>query len=162
MTNVTFPIPSVFTHEHLDRFLPSLVGFNRMWDTIDEAADIVNNSNTAFPQFNHIVLDENNKLIELAVAGYKQEEIDVTTEIVSKNGVKVNTLKVVGKKTEKDERKYIHKGIAGRSFNRLFILSDNTVVSDANLVDGILSIKLEDVVPEEQKPRKILINPDKA
>ena len=56
-----------------------------------------------------------------------------------------------------DDRKYLVKGIAGRKFARQFVLSDTVVVKDANLEDGILTISLENVIPEEQKPRKIAI-----
>jgi len=64
---------------------------------------------------------------------------------------------VVGMKPEKDNKEYIVKGIAGRSFAREFVLADTIVVRNVNLVDGILTIALENVVPEEQKPRKITI-----
>ena len=69
----------------------------------------------------------------------------------------LNSLKVVGKKEEKDERTYISKGIAGRSFSRDFTLADTIVVRKANLSDGILSIHMENVIPEGKKPRKIEI-----
>jgi len=59
--------------------------------------------------------------------------------------------------TDEDTREYLVKGIAGRKFARQFVLSDTVVVRDANLADGILSIELENVIPEEQKPRKITI-----
>jgi molecular chaperone IbpA len=83
----------------------------------------------------------------LAVAGYRQNEIEVTTER--------NSLKVTGKKVDEDTRNYLVKGIAGRKFARQFVLSDTVVVRDAALADGILSIQLENVIPEEMKPRKI-------
>jgi len=96
---------------------------------------------------NVIKKDDYNFILELAVAGYRQNEIEVTTER--------NSLKVTGKKVDEDTREYLVKGIAGRKFSRQFVLSDTVVVRDANLADGILSIQLENVVPEEQKPRKI-------
>ena len=82
-------------------------------------------------------------------AGYKEDEIEITAE--------KNSLKVTGKKTATDERTYIVKGIAGRTFSRQFVLSDTVVVRGAGIADGILSIELENVIPEEQKPRKISI-----
>jgi molecular chaperone IbpA len=98
---------------------------------------------------NIVKKDEYNFVIELAVAGYKQDEIEITAER--------NSLKVTGKKAEEEDRNYLVKGIAGRKFARQFVLSDTVVVRDANLADGILSIELENVIPEEQKPRKIEI-----
>ena len=139
-----------FNHTDLDRFLPSTLGFDRMFHVLDHAADLVNNSNTAFPPVNVVRLDDFNYVVELAIAGYKDAEIDITTE--------KNTLKIVGKKTEKDERNYLVRGIAGRSFSRSFILADTVVVRGASLTDGILAVVLENVIPEEQKPRKISIN----
>jgi molecular chaperone IbpA len=132
-----------------DRFLPSALGFDRMFDALDHAADLVNHSNTAFPPVNVISVDEHNYIVELAVAGYTDEEIEVTSE--------KNVLTVTGKKTDKDERSYLVKGIAGRSFARKFVLADTVVVKDASLNNGILSIDLENVIPETQKPRKITI-----
>jgi len=98
---------------------------------------------------NIVKIDEDNFVIELAVAGYKLSEIEITSQL--------NNLKIVGKKEEKDERTYVTKGIAGRSFSRDFTLADTIVVRDADLVDGILSVHLENVIPEERKPRKIAI-----
>ena len=66
-------------------------------------------------------------------------------------------LKVSAKKEGDDDRVYLAKGIAGRKFSRQFVLSDTIVVRGASLEDGILSIELENVIPEEQKPRKIEI-----
>jgi molecular chaperone IbpA len=143
MTNLSF------NHTALERYLPSTLGFDRMFDVLDHAADVVNNTNTAFPPVNVVRVDDSNYVVELAVAGYKDEEIEITAE--------KNTLKISGKKSDKDERSYLVKGIAGRSFTRAFILADTIVVRDASLENGILSVSLENVIPEEQKPRKIAI-----
>jgi molecular chaperone IbpA len=134
----------------IDRYLPSTLGFDRMFSILDHAADLVNNCNTAFPPVNVVRVDETNYLVELAVAGYTEDEIEITTE--------KNTLKIVGKKVATDDRQYLVKGIAGRSFHRQFVLADTVVVRDANLADGILTVELENVIPETQKPRKIAIN----
>lgn len=133
----------------IDRYLPSTLGFDRMFNMLDHAADLVNNSNTAFPPVNVIRVSENKYIVELAVAGYKESEIDILAE--------KNTLKITGKKTDKDEREYFVKGIAGRSFSRQFIMADTVVVNDATLADGILTVELENVIPEAQKARKIAI-----
>jgi len=131
----------------LDRYLPATLGFEHLFDILDRAADVVNSTNTTFPPVNVVALEDNKWIIELAVAGYKNEEIDVSVE--------KNSLKIVGKKADKDERKYLAKGIAGRQFTRVFLLADTVVVNDAVLADGILSVYLENIVPEEQAARKV-------
>lgn len=137
------------TNLSIDSYLPSALGFDRMFDVLNRAEYLTNN-NTAFPPVNVVRVDDSNYLIEVAVAGYKEDEIDLVSE--------KNTLRINGKKADKDEREYISKGIAGRSFSREFVLADTVVVRGASLVDGILTVELENVIPEEKKPRKIAIN----
>ena len=143
MTNIT----TLASTYGLDRLLPTALGFENSFAALDNAAHLLTATQTAFPPVNVIKKDDYNFILELAVAGYRQNEIEVTTER--------NSLKVIGKKVDEDTREYLVKGIAGRKFSRQFVLSDTVVVRDANLADGILSIQLENVVPEEQKPRKI-------
>lgn len=145
MTNIT----TLASTYGLDRLLPTALGFENAFAALDNAAHLLTATQTAFPPVNVIKLDDYNFTLELAVAGYKQDEIEITSER--------NSLKVTGKKTETDERNYLVKGIAGRKFSRQFVLSDTVVVRDAALADGILSIQLENVIPDEQKPRKIEI-----
>ena len=144
MTNIT-----ALTSAYIDRLLPTALGFENAFATLDNAAHLLTATQTAFPPVNVIKKDDYNFVLELAVAGYKQDEIEITAER--------NSLKVTGKKAETDERNYLVKGIAGRKFSRQFVLSDTVVVRDANLADGILSVHLENVIPEDQKPRKIEI-----
>jgi molecular chaperone IbpA len=144
MTNIT-----ALTSAYFDRLLPTALGFENSFAALDNAAHLLTSSAPAFPPVNVIKHDDYNFTLELAVAGYKQDEIEITAE--------KNSLKVTGKKAEETERNYLVKGIAGRKFARQFVLSDTVVVRDADLADGILTIKLENVIPEEQKPRKIEI-----
>ena len=144
MTNITS-----LTSAYFDRLIPTALGFENAFAALDNAAHLLTASQSAFPPVNIVKKDEYNFVVELAVAGYKQDEIEVTTER--------NSLKVTGKKTDEDTREYLVKGIAGRKFARQFVLSDTVVVRDAALADGILSLHLENVIPEEQKPRKIAI-----
>ena len=144
MTNITS-----LTSAYFDRLVPTALGFENAFAALDNASHLLTATQTAFPPVNVIKKDDYNFILELAVAGYRQNEIEVTTER--------NSLKVIGKKVDEDTREYLVKGIAGRKFSRQFVLSDTVVVRDANLADGILSIQLENVVPEEQKPRKIEI-----
>jgi molecular chaperone IbpA len=144
MTNITS-----LTSAYFDRLLPTALGFENAFATLDNAAHLLTATQTAFPPVNIVKTGDYTFNVELAVAGYKQDEIEITAE--------KNSLKVTGKKTDEDTREYLVKGIAGRKFSRQFVLSDTVVVRDANLADGILSIELENVIPEEQKPRKISI-----
>lgn len=146
MTNITTLTSNMFNY---DRLLPAALGFDHVFATLDNAAHLLTSTSTSFPPVNIVKTGDYTYSVELAVAGYKQDEIDITSE--------KNSLKITGKKTEKDEREYLAKGIAGRSFARQFVLSDTVVVRDAALADGILSIHLENVIPEEQKARKITI-----
>jgi molecular chaperone IbpA len=145
MTNIT----TLTSAYGLDRLLPTALGFENAFAVLDNAAHLLTATSNAFPPVNVIKKDEYNFVVELAVAGYKIDEIEITAE--------KNSLKVAGKKVEEDTREYLVKGIAGRKFARQFVLSDTVVVRDAALADGILSIQLENVIPEEQKPRKIAI-----
>ena len=135
--------------DHLDRAWHNhTVGFDRAFEILQHAANVAK-SNDNFPPYSLVKKDDFNYELEMAVAGFNQDNLEI---VASKN-----RLSVVGIKPEKDSREYIVKGIAGRSFAREFVLADTIVVRDVNLVDGILTIKLENVVPEEQKPRKITI-----
>ena len=145
MTNIT----TLASTYGLDRLLPTALGFENAFAALDNAAHLLTATQTAFPPVNVIKKDDYNFILELAVAGYKQDEIEITAE--------KNSLKITGKKTEDDTREYLVKGIAGRKFSRQFVLSDTVVVQGAELADGILTVSLENVIPEEQKPRKVEI-----
>ena len=144
MTNITS-----LTSAYFDRLLPTALGFENAFATLDNAAHLLTASQTAFPPVNIVKTGDYTFNVELAVAGYKRDEIEITSE--------KNSLKVTGKKIEEDTREYLAKGIAGRKFSRQFVLSDTVVVRDASLADGILTIELENVIPDEQKPRKVEI-----
>lgn len=135
--------------DHLDRTWHNhTVGFDRAFEILQHAANVAK-SNDNFPPYSLVKKDDFNYELEMAVAGFNKSDLEI---VASKN-----RLSVVGMKPEKDDREYIVKGIAGRSFAREFVLADTIVVREVNLVDGILTIALENVVPEEQKPRKITI-----
>ena len=125
---------------------PLFIGFDRVLDRMREATPGQNN----YPPYNIVKTDEDHYAIELALAGFKDDEISIE--------VKDGVLSVEGRKDEEEtETKYLHKGISARHFRRTFTLSDTIVVRDADFVNGILTIGLENVIPEEKKPRKIAI-----
>lgn len=128
------------------------LGFERIFDDIDRVLNMspAEKSVTTFPPHNIIKLDDNRYMVELAVAGFSKDEIDI--EIV--NG----TLSIKGQKLEKvDESLFIHRGIATRSFTKELRVADTIEVKGAEFRDGILRIALENIVPEHKKPRKIEI-----
>lgn len=132
-----------FTTELLND--PFFIGFDRVLDRMKDATPGQNN----YPPYNIVKVDEDNYAIELALAGFTDEEIDIE--------VKGGVLSVEGRKDEEAETKYLHKGISARHFRRTFTLADTIVVRDAEFSNGILTIGLENVIPEEKKPRKIAI-----
>lgn len=135
--------------DHFDRqWHNHSVGFDRAIEILRQTAAVAK-TNDNFPPYSLIKKGDYTYELEMAVAGFSEADL----EIVSSK----NRLSVVGMKPERDDREYIVKGIAGRSFAREFVLADTIVVRDVQLDNGILIVKLENVIPEEQKPRKITI-----
>jgi molecular chaperone IbpA len=127
-------------------YRPFGIGFDQLFREFD----LINKENTnVYPPHNVVKLDEDNFVIELAVAGFDTKELDIETL--------ENSLVVTGEKSGKDEREYSHKGISTRKFTRRFSLAEHVHVSGASLEHGILSISLERQIPEEKKPRTIKI-----
>ena len=126
----------------------SFIGFDHLASMIDSATR--NEKQSTYPPYNIELLAEDKYRITMAVAGFSKDE--VTIEVVE------NTLQVTGTKPAKDEeRKFLHKGISERSFERKFQLGDHVKVLAADLENGLLHVDLERVVPEAKKPRKIEI-----
>ena len=131
----------------------SAIGFDRLASLI-EAASKAEGPN-GYPPYNIETVGENAYRIELAVAGFKADELDIQ--------IKENLLTVTGRKTANDEgRQYLHRGLAERNFERRFQLADYVLVTEADLADGLLSITLKRELPEALKPRKIEIGQAKA
>lgn len=125
----------------------SVVGFDRLAALLDAAGA---ESATGYPPYNIERTAEDAYRIEIAVAGFKPEELNVE--------VKENLLTVQGRKAANDDtRRYLHRGLAERNFERRFQLADYVVVTDAQLTDGLLAISLKREVPEQKKPRRIEI-----
>ena len=125
----------------------SVVGFDRLAALLDAAATETN----GYPPYNIETVGQDAYRIEMAVAGFKPEDLAIE--------VKENVLTVQGRKPANDEsRRYLHRGLAERNFERRFQLADYVVVSDAQLSDGLLSISLKRELPEAMKPRKIEIS----
>src|ERR1700704_6196188 len=129
----------------------STVGFDRLADMLDSVARF--DTGVSYPPYNIERTAENHYRISLAVAGFGEKDLNVE--------VKEGVLSVNGKReAEKDsapDRHYLYQGIAGRTFERRFQLAENVEVKGAQLENGLLHIELERIVPEEKKPRRIVI-----
>ena len=133
----------------LSPLLRSSIGFDA-FDNIFDSVFNLNESSGAYPPYN-IVKSGNNYTISLAVAGFSKSDLDIS--------VQENELVIKGSiKDANKEVEYLHRGIAGRNFERKFRLADTIKVADANCENGLLHIFLEREIPEHQKPRKIEIN----
>lgn len=127
------------------------IGFDRVFNELNRTFANSSKASENYPPYNIVKIDDTNTVIEVAVAGFGEHEIDVEM----KNGA----LYVVGKKAEgdKDTFQYVHKGISTRNFERVFSIAEHVEIRGANVTNGILAIALELVVPEEKKPRKIAL-----
>ena len=133
----------------LSPLLRSSVGFD-VFDNIFDSVFNLNESNTSYPPYN-ILKSDNNYIISLAIAGFSKDEIDIS--------IQENELVIKGVAKDQDNKiEFLHRGIAGRNFERKFRLADTIKVSDASYENGLLSIYLEREIPDHQKPRKIEIN----
>jgi molecular chaperone IbpA len=136
-----------YSTENIDKFLNDIGKYSIGMDEWFNRFDTVHESTTNYPPYNLIRESESEFRLELALAGYKKEDIEVFTEW--------NKLSVEAKKAEtSDVGEYLHNGLAKRAFTRTWTLSDDVKVSDVNLEDGLLVIKLNRIIPEHQK-RKV-------
>src|SRR6187200_2949878 len=129
-------------------FWRSTVGFDRVFDLIDQTANY--QANDTYPPYNIERAGEDQYRISLALAGFSPDEVTITAE--------QNVLTVEGSKTQKPETEYLYQGISARPFRRVFNLADYVQVKGASFEDGLLKIELVREVPEAMKPRRIAIN----
>ena len=127
---------------------PQFVGFDNIFNELERLVDgTTPTRNTSFPPHNIIKLDDNKYVVEMAVAGFGQDEVDVELHD--------GTLIVKGEKKDQTEVDYLYRGIATRSFTKSIRLNDSIEVRGAQFKDGILKIALENIIPEHKKPRKV-------
>lgn len=129
----------------------NFVGFDRMANLIDAASQASANT-TSYPPYNVARLSEDSYRIELAVAGFTEETLELETHenVLTISGAN-------GSETANDDVEYMHRGIAERGFERRFQLADHVMVTGAELKNGLLTVSLKREVPEALKPRKIAI-----
>jgi molecular chaperone IbpA len=124
------------------------IGFDSLFEQLNR--NFANSKSDNYPPHNVVKLDDTHYVIEVAVAGFAGDEIDVE--------LKENVLTVRGEQSKKDtEVEYLHKGISARNFTRTFPLAEHIEVRGATVKNGILAVALEQVIPEEQKAKKIQI-----
>ena len=131
-----------------NKFIPYSIGFDNLFDRL---FDIDLESSNSYPPYNISKVDENNYIIEMALAGFNKDNIEI--ELAD------SELTVRSKKREdlNKDVNLIHQGISHRSFNRKFTLSEEILVKNAEMKNGMLIIKLEKFIPENKKPKLISI-----
>ncbi len=127
------------------RFRPFAIGFDRFFEDIERVSSINDN----FPPYNVIKSSEDSYLIELAVAGFNKDELNIE--------YKDAILTVTGDNTTRQDLDFVHKGISERSFRRSWTLGDHVKVKSATVVNGLLVLSLEREIPESEKPQTIKI-----
>ena len=132
-------------NDHFNKLTPYAVGFDRVFDNLNRYVDN-NQQSTGFPPYNIRKEGDYNYVIEMALAGFGKDDIEVE--------ISEQTLSVRSDKKDEDAEN-LYRGISYRKFDRRFTLSEDIVVNGAKLENGMLTIDLERIVPEEKKPRLI-------
>ena len=145
----TQALANIFDHFDRTALQPYAVGFDRIFDQLHDHYAL-HQRNTGFPPYNIRKDGDYNFIIELALAGLSQDDLEVE---VAEGTL---TVRSVEKKQEEDGE-LLHRGISYRQFSRSWTLADDVIVNDAKMENGMLSVHLERVIPEEKKPRKITI-----
>ena len=143
-------LANVFDHFDRNLFTPYAVGFDRVFDRLQDYATHQTQS-TGFPPYNIRREGDYNFVIEIALAGLSKDDLEVE---VAEGVLTVRTKE----KKDEDGGELLHRGISYRQFTRKWTLADDIVVSDAKMENGMLLIELERVVPEEKKPRLLKIS----
>ena len=125
------------------------IGFEDAYRRLDEVAKQTQKA-MGYPPYNIVKVDENKYVIELAVAGFSKQDLEIE--------LKENSMVVSGKiSQDTNSSDYLYKGIADRAFVRQFKLADTVEIQNTQLINGMLKIYLENIIPESKKPRKLEI-----
>jgi len=145
--DVTFPA---------DKFGKHFVGYDGVIKKFQEASETMAKVIPNYPPYNIVKVDDNKFVIEMAVAGFGKHNLDVT--------IQDGTLTIAGHTDVGDleqeglNNQYIYKGIADRPFTRTFSIADSVEIKNADLINGMLKIWLEAIIPDSKKPKKVDIN----
>ena len=145
----TRAIANIFDHFDQNLLTPYAVGFDRIFDRLQDHYAL-HQTNTGFPPYNIRKDGDFNFVIELALAGLSKDDLEV------KVADQTLTVRSVEKKQE-DDGELLHRGISYRKFSRSWTLAEDVIVNDAKMANGMLTVHLERVVPDEKKPRTIKI-----
>jgi len=133
----------------LSPFYRNTIGMDRIFDRVMDQVDAAGSSSN-YPPYNIIRVDEDRYEIQVAIAGFDKDEIEVEYH--------EGHLKIIGRQEDKaEEVSYLHHGISARDFTRSFTLAEYVEVNDAVIENGILKVGLERIVPETMKPKTIAI-----
>jgi molecular chaperone IbpA len=128
----------------LDKYMPYTIGFDSFFNSLDSITGDVK----GYPHYNIKKLDDNKWSIELALAGFSKDDIEIE--------VKDNMMTINGE-LKSEDNEYVYKGISSRKFSKSFTLAEFTECESATMENGILSIILEKNIPEDKKPQKVKI-----
>ena len=134
--------------DNFNQITPYAVGFDRIFDNLSRYVDN-NATSTGFPPYNIRKEGDYNYVIEMALAGFGKKDIEVE--------VADGTLSIRSVKENTEDDSTVYRGISYRKFERKFTMADDIIVNGAKLENGMLSLELERVVPEEKKPRLISV-----
>jgi molecular chaperone IbpA len=138
----------------IDALFPNLDRFTIGWGSLLDDLQSVTKTRTSYPPYDIVELEDNKYVVNVAVAGFRREDIIITSE-----GSALSITGSYGLKEEKDEDavdgKFIHNGIARRDFNLNFMLAEHVEIDSAKLEDGVLSVRLFKNIPEEKLPKVI-------
>jgi molecular chaperone IbpA len=144
MINAMFPTKNLIDSiKDFDRFF---IGFDDQWNKLSKVHDDITKGIPNYPPYNIKKIDENKYSIEVAVAGFGKQDIEIEL---------ADSQLIIKGNTGDDQNDYLHKGIASRAFTRKFVLNDYLEVKNAELLNGMLKIFLERMIPDHKKPKKI-------
>lgn len=129
------------------------LGFDDTWKRVLSSFETATKNMPGYPPYNIRKLDENKYVIELAIAGFSINDVEIT---LLNDGILTVTGRIKSA-DDKNKDNFIYKGIAERMFSRSFSLSDTVEIKNANMINGLLKIWLENIIPEAKKPKKIKI-----
>ena len=148
--NMTRHLTTSSLNEAISSLIPFTVGMNSIFRDLETFHSNYPTRDVGYPPYNIEEVDENNWTISLAIAGFAEEEINVSQ--------KERVLTISGKKETVDaseKKNYLHRGIATRGFERTFRLGPHVQVKNAVLKNGLLTVDLEQIIPEEERPKQI-------
>lgn len=137
-------------YKDMDKFL---VGFDETYNRMAKFHDDLTKNIPNYPPYNIKKVEDNRYVIELAVAGFAKSDIEIVFE---------DNKLIISGKAQEDNDNFLFKGIANRAFTRTFLLDDQIEINDAAMMNGMLKIALEKIIPEHKKPKKIEVKDNES